>query len=169
MTKRALAVAALTLGLAGLAAAGPDDHHKPVIKPNAAWEKLKGLVGDWEGKNKERITYKLVSAGTALVETIHMPGDEMVSVYSPDADRVVMTHYCATGNQPRMGAPAGKGRLKKLTFAYIDATNLEGNDAHVMNGLSMTFKGPDTLVHEWASKTKAGKTETTVFELTRKR
>jgi len=62
-------------GYIGLGVAGKD--HMAPAKVSPAFEKMKGLVGTWEGKNsmhgKEETTkviYELTSGGTAIVEKI---------------------------------------------------------------------------------------------------
>ena len=85
-------------------------HKMPEISPLVEFNQLKKLVGNWkgtqetpEGKREVVVEYHLTSAGTALVEQI-FPGTEheMMSVYHVDSDKVIMTYYCAFGNQPRM-------------------------------------------------------------------
>ena len=83
-------------------------------QPNAGFEKLKPLVGNWQGKSSEgkpvAITYALVSDGSALMETLRAGSEpEMVTVYYPDGDRLMMTHYCSMHNQPRMRADTTEG------------------------------------------------------------
>ena len=104
--------------------------------PATGFDKLKSLGGEWEGKNESRAagraSYKLVSGGSALVETL-APADEpeMVTVYHADGSRPEgsgLTHYCSAGNQPR---PEASGRAlayapggSELQFVFLDATNL---------------------------------------------
>src|ERR1043166_8606704 len=69
-----------------------------------AFDQLKTLVGEWEGKNSSgsvKITYTLVSGGTALMERMQPSNEaEMITMYSADGDKIVVTHYCSEGNQP---------------------------------------------------------------------
>ena len=62
-----------------------------------------------------------------------MPGTdhEMVSVYHADGKDVVMTHYCAFGNQPKMKLdPASKDN--ELKFVFAGGTNLDpAKDTHM--------------------------------------
>jgi hypothetical protein len=56
---------------------------------NAAWESLKTLQGEWEGvyegSMKTRVGYRLVSNGTALMETLVSPeSGDMVTMYHAD-------------------------------------------------------------------------------------
>jgi hypothetical protein len=141
-------------------------------KADPSWGKLKSLVGDWEGtyegKAGVHVSYRLVSNGTALLET--MDGDDstqMITVYHPDGSGLGMTHYCSVGNQPRMRSKGLENG--KLDFAFVDATNLEGSAAeHVMSRLVLSFPDADHLVQAWTSK-QGGVEHASRFELARRR
>src|SRR6476660_6029357 len=64
--------AALMLVLAAIVSAAPADAPAAPASPGPAWDALKSLQGEWEGfyngTMKTRITYRLVSNGTALME-----------------------------------------------------------------------------------------------------
>jgi hypothetical protein len=143
-------------------------------KPNAGWDKLKTLVGEWEGTIGEEhgavtVTYRLVSNGSTLMETMDVPGHThtMITMYAPDApnDRIVATHYCASGNQPRMAAKDLKGNT--IDFEFLDATNAgEGED--LMRALVVKFQDPDHFQQVWTSR-EGGKDHTGTFAYTRTR
>jgi len=137
---------------------------------NPAWEKVKSLVGEWEGSAEGKpyhVSYKAVSNGTAVMETMEGPeAMEMVTLYHPDGASMLMTHYCSMGNQPRLRA---KGLEKeKLAFAYVDATNIGSAEQMRMMRLVMTFPDKDHLVEEWTAK-EGGKEHVSSFTLTRKK
>jgi len=138
-------------------------------KSTPGFDKLKSLVGDWEGKTDSgqavHASYKLVSAGTALMETLHTPGEmDMVTLYHADGDQLMMTHYCAANNQPRMRAEA-TGDLKKLTFNYVDAANLSSPTEGHMSGLVVTLDDPDHFSQAWIwTGEGGGKPETFHFQ-----
>ena len=140
-------------------------------EPNAGFEKMKPLVGNWQGKANDgkpvKISYALVSGGSALVETIQAESEPgMVTVYHPDGDRLMMTHYCSLNNQPRMRADTGPAENGKLVFNFVDATNMSSPDAMHMHRLAVTFEGKDRFVQEWTWK--GGEKEgTVVFRLER--
>lgn len=141
-------------------------------RPNAAWESMKTLQGEWEGlyagKMKTKVSYRLVSNGTALMEALVSPDStDMVTMYHPDGDRVAMTHYCSENTQSRMRA-AGGANPKRLVFSFVDATNMPAPDAMHMTGLVVTFRDAGHFTQEWTSSAK-GKQETGRFEFTRKR
>jgi hypothetical protein len=150
-----------------------------VEKSNPGWEKMKGLVGEWQGtysgKDEHgaavtdvpiRISYKLVSNGTTLMESISMMKEaDMVTMYHPDGTRLLMTHYCSEGNQPRMRAESSSADPKSLAFSYVDATNLASPQAMHMTRLVVTFKDADHFAQDWTTS----KNETGRFEYTRKK
>ena len=142
-------------------------------RPNAGFDLLKGLVGSWEGKSKDGVVsvrYEVVSDGTALLETMSHPGSKaaMVTVYHPDGDQLMMTHFCGANNQPRMrcARPAADG--KSLTFAYVDCTNLPTPETGHMHGLVITLDDADHLTEAWTWM-EGGKSSTEAFHLERKK
>lgn len=152
------------------AAAGKDHKQHPPVASNASFDKLKTLVGEWEGKSAmgpATVVYRLASNNSALIETLGAgTPHEMVTVYTADKDQVLMTHYCAGGTQPRMRAGAANGG--KLDFQFVDITNLaDPKDSH-MSGLVVTFKDAEHFSQEWVSK-KDGKEDKFVFDFTRKK
>ena len=153
----------------------------PAPPPNAAWDKLKTLVGDWKGAyvgadqgadhmGEVRISYRLVSNGTTLMETMDSGHDtSMITMYHVDGNRILATHYCAAGNQPRMAAAGLSPDGKTLSFRFVDASNV-GPDSEVMQGLVVTFDGPDRFEQAWTSRTGAkGKDQVGTFTYARAR
>jgi len=143
-------------------------------------EKLAALEGDWvlldeNGEDTGIIasTFELTSAGSVLMERMFPhseDGSEMLNVYHADGDRVLMTHYCAAGNQPRMEIrSADNGNRLELRFESI--TNLSSADSgHHMHQAEYIFHGHDRLTTRWQSM-QDGKLneEHAVFELKRKK
>lgn len=130
-----------------------------------AFERIKALEGTWIGKatwdgSEEEpgeespdimIVYALTGAGSAVVET-QFPGEphEMTTVYHLDGDRLLATHYCAAGNQPRMVAtPAEGDDPDRVIFDFLDVTNLDGPDAMHIHDAAYQFVGPDEIITEW--------------------
>jgi len=72
-----------------------------------SFDKLKTLAGSWEGTGPDgkpmMVSYRMSSHGSALFSEIHSE-DDMVTVFHLDGNRLLMTHYCGAGNQPRMVA-----------------------------------------------------------------
>jgi len=169
MSIAALSVLSL---LAGAGFAG-EPMHVVKTRPNAGFEKMKPLVGNWQGKADDgkpvRVSYALASDGSVLVEKIESGTEkEMVTVYHPDGDSLLMTHYCSLHNQPRMRAEAATAESGKLIFDFVDATNMSSPDAMHMHRLAVTFEGKDRFVQEWTWKS-GEKEGTVVFRLERKK
>jgi hypothetical protein len=137
---------------------------------------LKTLVGDWkgtysgaEGAGEGRLSYRLVSNGTSLMETMNSGHDEdMITMYHPDGNRIRATHYCAAGNQPRMIASGLSADGKTLAFAFVDASNVTDPDAGVMRSLTIHFQDSDHFSQDWTWREK-GKDQVGTFTYTRVR
>lgn len=143
-------------------------------KTDSGWDRLKALVGEWEGTIGEghgtvTVTYRLVSNGTTLMETMDVPNhtSTMITMYAPDGpnNRIVATHYCAAGNQPRMAARELKGNA--LDFEFVDATNA-GNGDDLMRELVVKFQDADHFQQLWTSR-EGGKDSTGTFAYVRKK
>jgi len=152
-------VAALAALMLGAGPALADAKPAAPAKANHGFEKMKSLAGEWRGTTKEgmsvRVTFVLTADGSALMERLE-PGTEspMVSMYHPDGSRVMMTHYCASHNQPRMRAEASEADPKTLVFNFVDITNLASPDDAHMRHLVVGFEDQDHFTQEWTYKTK---------------
>jgi hypothetical protein len=159
------------VALAVLAAAPTDSKPGAGSPANPGFEKLKSLVGDWKGTTKEgtpiRVSYSLISDDSALMERLE-PAKEstMITIYHPDGQRLMMTHYCSAHNQPRMRADAAQADGKSMTFKVVDVANLASPDAGHMVRLVMTFQDPDHFTQEWTYNEK-GKSNSEVFSYER--
>ena len=128
-----LAMAAI-FSAAALQAGGSNTENAP---GPAAFARLKTLAGDWEGDSemgKIHLNYELIAGGTSLVERESgekMPA--MMTVYYLDGDRLLLTHYCMAGNQPRMQARAFNPETGEMDFEFLDATNLKPGAGHMHN------------------------------------
>ena len=137
------------------------------------FERMKGLVGVWEGTSdmpkegpKVRVEYRLSSGGSAIVETL-FPGtaEEMISVYYDNKGQLTMTHYCALRNQPRMKLQTADGQ--SLHFVFVDGTNMDPmKDAH-MHSLSISFVDKNHIIQKWTLFVDGKEKEKSVFELSR--
>lgn len=135
-----------------------------------SFDELKSLNGTWEGKTADgqtaQVIYRVTSNGSALMSEIKGKED-MISMFSLDGDRVVLTHYCSVGNQPRMvasGSPDGK----TVTFDFLDVTNLATPDAGHMSRVVFSMPDADHHTEEWIY-TDHGKEMKEVFDLWRKK
>ena len=165
----------LLLAMAAISGCSNVSDSRGPATPDAAnlFDGLQKLQGRWEspdadndGKPDAAVVYRVTSNGSAIEETL-LPGTphEMVTLYNMDHGRLVLTHYCALGNQPRLEA-APESTAGKIVFRFVDGMNLDARKDQYMGALTMTIDG-DRLKQEWTSF-KDGKAEAPhVFEYAR--
>jgi hypothetical protein len=146
----AVAAALLLVACGGFASA-----QTPAPDGKAAFDRLKTLVGDWDGSvttpdgPKARVEFRLAGNGSALVERLFPGTDhEMVSVYHLVGGDLVLTHYCAMGNQPRMKLVAG-GQAGDLVFDFAGGDNVDPKTTTHMHGGRFTVKDKDSYEADW--------------------
>jgi hypothetical protein len=129
---------------------------------------LKTLSGSWQGTGSQgqpvKVSYRVTANGSALMSEIQGEAD-MVSMFHLDGDRLLMTHYCAAGNQPRMQAMASPDG-RSVTFDFLDATNLASPQATHMHRVVFTVIDANHHTEEWDA-TMNGKEMKEVFDLRR--
>ncbi len=166
MKRTALAVSMFTL-LAAMAAFAQSSGQK-------SFATMKSLAGNWEGKDSMggavEVSNRVTAGGSAVMSEIktNMQGksEDMISMINMDGDRLLLTHYCSAGNQPRMQAslsPDGKS----ITFTFVDATNLASPDAPHMKSVTFNFIDENHHTEEWHF-TVPGKEMVERFDLQRK-
>ena len=75
--------------------------------------------------------------------------ENMISMFTLDGpNRIVLTHYCSVGNQPRMAATASPDG-KTFTFDYFDATNLKTPDSGHMQRVVFTIVDANHHTEDW--------------------
>jgi hypothetical protein len=172
MILRAAAVLACTaltgLALTGAAIALQPEAEAPAIEPvpqdeshsGAVMQLLASLEGQWrleqeDGSLSEAFSAFKVSSAGSVVREIMAVGEphEMTNLYHMDGDSVVCTHYCATGNQPRMIADGIEetDRGKSLDFKVDSVSNFTEGQDHYMGGLKLVFIDEDTVEQVWTT------------------
>ena len=120
---------------------------------SSAFARLKTLAGEWQADTKggkAHISYQLVAGGSALLERESMEGmAPMLTVYYLDGDRLLLTHYCMAGNQPRMQEQRFDANSGEIDFAFLDATNLPNPSAGHMHNAKIHLIDHDHLTSEW--------------------
>ena len=152
MKKHLLIPAGLLLAV--LTAHGAGTQAETAIDAKTAFTRLQSLVGEWEAKTpsggKMPVTYELIACGTALVEretAENMPA--METVYHLDGGRLMLTHYCMMGNQPRMQARAFNPETGELKFEFVDVTNLASPGAGHMHNATLRLIDNNHLDTNW--------------------
>ena len=162
MTKRTatrILIAALTLLTA---AAAQTDAQK-------GFAAIKTLPGTWEGNTpmgQTQITFKVTAGGTAVMSEILNEKENMITMFNLDGARLVMTHYCAAGNEPRMQASVSPDG-KVITFNFVDAMNMASPETPHMQKLVLTLVDENHHTEEWTFSAN-GKEHKELFDLHRK-
>lgn len=151
--------------------AASQEMHAPA-KPSAAFEQLKSLAGQWEGKHGSgavvHVTYQVVSGGSVLMERLQPQGEaEMITMYSQEGDRILVTHYCSAGNQPTMQTRPLTTPASKLDFTFLRASGMKTPDEGHMVALSVSMPDKDHLTQTWTFQDH-GKPLVDTFAYTRK-
>ena len=134
-------------------------------------DRFKSMVGAWAGKSAtgdtSEVIYQLAGGGTAVLADSHMGDENMTSMFYVDGDRLLMTHFCPSGNQPRMVATISPD-LKMVSFDFLDATNLPGPQAGHMHRAVYVFTDAGHYTEQWTWR-KEGKDTKLQFEMQRKK
>jgi hypothetical protein len=150
MNKPFLLITLLLVAAAGGRAA---DKKAEQVDAAAAFEQLRTMVGEWTADTamgKARLVIELIAGGSALVEREKI-GDmpEMMTVYHVDGNRLLLTHYCMAGNQPRMQAAAFDRSTKEIQFRFLDATNLASPAVGHMRNATIKSIDANQFASEW--------------------
>jgi hypothetical protein len=157
----------LFLGTFSSSSFADQGHQKPYVG-SEAFERMKKLAGNWEahmqmgGQTMEmKASYKLTSGGSVLIETTHEgTPHEMVSVYHDNKKKeLVMTHYCAEHNQPKLMI-TGLDK-NKLTMDLSPDSDIDTASETYIQSVSIQFDGDDKMSHKWTSH-KGGKKDMVV-------
>lgn len=134
------------------------------------FEHLKALSGHWEGKASNgkdlKVDFRPTAGGSTMISEI-LGEENMVTMFHMDNDRVMATHYCMAGNQPRMVASASPDG-KTITFNFLDGTNIANPKAGHMDHLVITISDPDHHTEDWTF-VKDGQQMKLHFDLARSR
>ena len=143
------------------------------IDAKTAFEKMKTLAGDWksgvsEGDHKVHHAVQVSANGSVVMETMN-PGTphEMINMYHLDGEELVLTHYCAGGNQPTMQLDREASTPTMLIFDFTGGTNLDpAVDQHIHNA-QITWDGDDRIESKWFSYAAGKQAGEMTFDLKR--
>ncbi len=171
MNHTLLLVLAATVA-AGCTATPPTKDTRSAADAAAAFEKLKAMKGQWDadfdldGTTDAKVTYDLIASDSCVVERLFEgTPHSMVTVFHMDGPRLLCTHYCAAGNQPRMEAT--EILPSTVSFKMIDVTNLASPGASRMDGVRFEFIDADHVTTEWSSRENGVEGEHADFGMTR--
>jgi len=138
---------------------------KQVAGPSAAqsaFETMKKWAGEWEGETtggeKGRVIYRLTG-------TPH----EMVSMYHMNGPDLVMTHYCAAGNQPHLRFDPSASKPDLFVFTFVRGSNMDvTKDMHI-HGVVFRVVDDDHIESEWESYKDGKAADSLKFVVARKK
>jgi hypothetical protein len=145
----------------------------PAAPSSAAFDQFKSLVGEWEGKDsggtKMNATYESIVGGSVIMERLQPEGETgMVTMYTLDGDRIVVTHFCSVGNQPMMQTAPLSAATGKYDFVFLRVSGMKSPDELHMVGLTVTMPDKDHFSQVWTNVNQ-GKTSTNTINFTRKK
>jgi hypothetical protein len=151
----------------GIRPADVTEHASQHTNPEAvaaarSWfDRLKTLAGTWQGTvttdpaipemtgEVATITMKVTSSGNAVMHqtTRARAADNPLTIFYLEGDRLLLTHYCDSGNRVRMeGKPSDDGNT--VTFEFVD---LNGPMQHGhMNRAVFSLLDAERHVEEWS-------------------
>ena len=151
-----------------------DSTRRPTVSGTEAFECLKRLAGQWQGTAAEpgalpsvTVIYRVTSANSVVLESLFPDTDhEMLTVYHLDKGKLVMTHYCAMGNQPHMKL-ASSSTVSDLHFQFAGGSNLNpSKDAH-MHSAHIHLRDADHITGEWQGYKDGRPSDAVKFDLVR--
>jgi len=142
--KMAAVAATMFVALSASLVVAESDAHK-------TFDMLKTMEGNGAGKNNQgqlvEVTFRMTAGGSALMSEIHGHGPEnMITMFHMDGDRLLMTHYCGAGNQPRMKVVSADA--KSVSFEFFDGTNIGPGEGHMQHA-TFTESDANHHVEEW--------------------
>ena len=162
------AISLVVPGVLSAQAATADPHAHPVTLASTApasasqaiFKQLKTLAGTWKGATSTvpampqmrgdsmTVTMRVTSLGNSIMHNMRSPSrpDDPITMFYLENDRLLLTHYCDSGNRPRMEAsisPDGK----TVTFDFVDIVG-PTTYGH-MNHAVFTFIDENHHIEEW--------------------
>jgi hypothetical protein len=162
-------IAAILAAAAGLAAGPAAAGRAPELA------QIRALEGEWEGRDADgkvsmRTRIRAFAGGQSVLEEQSGPeGHEMVTVYHTDGEELVLTHYCAVGNQPRMKAVSSERGGATIPFVFAGATNLPDSKAGHMHAMTLTIEDRDHFTQAWTWSENGQEKEPHVIRFTRRK
>lgn len=136
------------------------------VEASAVFDRLKSLAGTWEGtpeaqgeieageheNAKVKHVFEVSAAGTVVMETMGPGTDhEMINMYHLDGNDLVLTHYCAGGNQPTMKLDREMLADGKMHFGFTGGSNVDpAVDDHI-HSATLGWNEDGSVVSDWTA------------------
>lgn len=153
------------------------------LNAQQVFDQLKGLDGTWEGNPEGegeeaeaeaeaagpvKHEIQVSAAGTVVMETMNPGTDgEMINMYHLDGDDLLLTHYCAGGNQPQMRLDLAESTEDLLVFDFVGGTNLDPATDHYIGSARIEIVDSDHMESVWGAYAGTEQVGTMTFHLER--
>src|SRR5580658_9614588 len=121
-----------------------------------AFDHLRSLAGEWHadlpGFGAMTTLIRTVSNGEAIEETLGTTTDNVISIYTRDGSKLLVTHFCALtpdGHIARLATGPLTGSPKQIEFTFVGASNLHSQTAPHMRQLVIEFTDADHFTEKW--------------------
>ncbi|WP_271078312.1 hypothetical protein [Aurantiacibacter sp. MUD61] len=102
--------------------------------PSAAQTQF-ARIASWEGRwnvaetDALEIVFESTARGSTIIERWETDaGLHSITIYHLDGNRIIATHYCPQGNQPRLASLPGDS--DQIAFAFTDITGFDEGESH---------------------------------------
>lgn len=156
--KNTLIAALLLVGTPALIAA-PIPEPNPEAETSAAlalFERYKSMEGRWIGEStagwENEVVYSVIARGSVVMAESNFaahPGEKMVTMFHMHEGRLMLTHYCVAGNQPRLAATELTEDGRGATFTWLDGTGLGSRDEGHMDQAVIYFDEDGGYTSKW--------------------
>ncbi len=168
MRRALLSLVPLSLALG--CQAGPAVVDADPVQREALLGVVRGLEGAWQTDGPEgepSVVEFHVSSGGSAVREVMFPGSdhEMTNMYTLDGNALLMTHYCAGGNQPHMRAKVLDGN--HIVFETAGVSDLKSADEVYMGEMTLVVIDENHIEQHWAALKGGVKDHENVMTLTR--
>lgn len=120
----------------------------------ALFDQMAGLAGRWvqDLPDGTQLDYEfaVTSGGHAVRETMMLGADEeMTNMYTRDGKDLVLTHYCAGGNQVSMRV--GEFEPNRMAFEFDSVRDLNAPDEIYMGQMTLVIVDEDHIEEHWSA------------------
>ncbi len=176
MLKQTLTIALVAVTAFSVATPLPaEEPAKAAATAAEQFARIKKLAGEWvaadapSGEPARVLVVFRVTAGGSVVQETLFPGTdhEMITMYHVDGDALVLTHYCAAGNQPRMKARPGPAD-EAIEFEFAGGANIDPDVSAHMHSARIEPRGEDRVRSEWRLFADGKQQDVKSFDLVRR-